>query len=65
MPSSLEPSSPCADLGLPEAEERSTAFQINQPTRCNNFSILLLDINLERNMFRASSRLSSGDQQLQ
>jgi hypothetical protein len=40
-------------------------FHINQPTRCNNFSILLLDIYVQFNMFRASSRPSSGAQQLQ
>jgi hypothetical protein len=39
--------------------------QINQPTRCNNFSSLLLDVYLQLNMFRASSRPSSGAQQLQ
>jgi len=40
-------------------------IQINRPTRCNNFSSLLLDIYLQLNMFRASSRPSSGAQQLQ
>jgi hypothetical protein len=35
-------------------------FQINQPTRCNNFSSLLLDVHVQFNMFRASSRPSSG-----
>jgi len=40
-------------------------IQINQPTRCNNFSSLLLDIYVQLNMFRASSRPSSGAQQLQ
>jgi hypothetical protein len=42
-------------------------FQINQPTRCNQFSSLLLDVYsyVQLNMFRASSRLSSGAQQLQ
>ena len=34
-------------------------IQINQPTKCNNFSSLLLDIYLQLNMFRASSRPSS------
>ena len=38
---------------------------INQPTRCSNFSSLLLDIYVQLNMFRASSRPSSGAQQLQ
>jgi len=39
-------------------------FQINQPTRCNNFSSLLLDVYVQLNMFRAPSRPSSGAQQL-
>jgi hypothetical protein len=38
----------------------SDQFQINQPTRCNNFSGLLLDVYVQLNMFRASSRPSSG-----
>jgi len=40
-------------------------FQVNQPTRCNNFSSLLLDVYVQLNMFRASSLPSSGAQQLQ
>jgi len=40
-------------------------FQINQPTRCNNFSSLLLDVYVQLNTFQASSRPSSGTQQLQ
>ena len=41
-------------------------IQINQPTRCNSFSSLLLDVYVQLNMmFRASSRPSSGAQQLQ
>jgi hypothetical protein len=40
-------------------------IQINQPTRCNNFSSLLLDVYLQLNMFQASSRPLSGAQQLQ
>jgi len=40
-------------------------IEINQPTKCNNFSSLLFDIYLQLNMFRASSRPSSGAQQLQ
>jgi hypothetical protein len=39
--------------------------QINQLTRCKNFSSLLLDVCLQLNMFRTSSRPSSGAQQLQ
>ena len=40
-------------------------IQINQPTRCKNFSSLSLDVYVRLNMFRASSRPSSGAQQLQ
>jgi hypothetical protein len=40
-------------------------IQINQPTRCNNFFSLLLDVYLQLNMFWTSSRPSSGAQQLQ
>jgi len=40
-------------------------IQINQLTRCSNFSNLLLDVYVQLNMFRASSRPSSGAQQLQ
>ena len=40
-------------------------IQINQPTRCNSLSSLLLDVYVQFNMFRASSRPSSGAQQLQ
>ena len=35
-------------------------FQINQPTRCNTFTSLLLDVHTWLNMFRASPRPSSG-----
>jgi hypothetical protein len=42
-----------------------TKFKINQPTRCNSFSSLLLDVYVQLNMFRAFSRPSSGAQQLQ
>ena len=35
------------------------------PTRCKNFSSLLLDVYVQLSMFRASSRPSSGAQQLQ
>jgi hypothetical protein len=45
--------------------DKSTAIQINQPTRCNSFSSLLLDVYVQLNMFRTSSRPSSGAQQLQ
>jgi hypothetical protein len=41
------------------------AIQINQSTRCNSLSSLLLDVYLQRNMFRVSSRPSLGAQQLQ
>ena len=43
----------------------SLSIPINQPTKCNNFSSLLLDVYVRLNMFRASSRPSSGAQQLQ
>ena len=35
------------------------------PTRCNNFPVYYPDVYLQLNMFRASSRPSSGAQQLQ
>jgi hypothetical protein len=38
---------------------------INQPTRCNNFPSLLLDVYVRFNMIWASSRPPSGAQQLQ
>ena len=34
-------------------------FQMIQPTRCNNFSSLLLEVYVQLDMFRASSRPSS------
>jgi hypothetical protein len=40
-------------------------IQINQPTRWNNFSNFLLDVYVQLNMFRASSRPSSVARQLQ
>ena len=40
-------------------------IQMNQLTGCNNFSSLLLDVYVQLNMFRASSRPSSGAQQMQ
>jgi len=42
-----------------------SVIPINQPTRCNNFPSLLLDVYVRLNMFRASSCPSSGAQQLQ
>jgi len=38
---------------------------INQQTRCNSFSSLLLDVYVQLNRFRAFSRPLSGAQQLQ
>ena len=35
-------------------------FQINQPTRCNNFTSLLLDVYVWLKIFRAPLRPSSG-----
>jgi len=40
-------------------------IQINRPTTWNNFFNLLLDVYLQLNMFRTSSRPSSGAPQLQ
>jgi hypothetical protein len=40
-------------------------IRIKQPTRCNSLSGLLLVVLTQLNMFRASSRPSSGAQQLQ
>jgi hypothetical protein len=54
----FRPKNPMASAGF-------DTIQINQPTGCNNFSSLLLDVYLQLNMFRASSRPSSGAQQLQ
>jgi hypothetical protein len=36
------------------------SIQINQPTRCKNFTSLLLDVYVWLNMFRASTHPSSG-----
>ena len=41
-----------------DSNKRNRTLQINQPTRCHNFSILLLDVYVQLNMFRASSRPS-------
>jgi hypothetical protein len=43
----------------------SHSIQINQPPTCNKFSSLLLEVYVQLNMFRASSRPSLGSQQLQ
>jgi len=40
-------------------------IQIYQPTGCNSFSSLSLEVYVQLNMFRASSHPSSGAQQLQ
>jgi len=37
-----------------------SAIQINQPTRCNSFTSLLLDVYVQLNMFRALPHPSSG-----
>jgi hypothetical protein len=49
----------------PLARESPCTIQTNQPTRCSNFSSLLLDVYVQLNVFRASSRPPSGAQQLQ
>ena len=46
-------------LEYPPWMHANTAIQINQPTRCNSFTSLLLDVYLQLNMFRASPRPSS------
>ena len=38
----------------------NTDFKLNQPTRCSKFSSLLLVIEIQLNMFRASSCPPSG-----
>jgi len=47
---------------FPSHEDGSKTFtiQINQPTRCNSFTGLLLDVYVWLNMFRAPLRPSSG-----
>ena len=57
----------CCVRKLSTCGQQITPFPINQSTRCNNFSSLLLDVYsyVELNMFRASSRPSSGAQQMQ
>jgi len=40
--------------------QNSIQFKIIQPTRCNSFTSLLLDVYVLLNMFRASPRPSSG-----
>jgi hypothetical protein len=40
--------------------QRIQMIQINQPTRCNSFTSLLLDVYVWLNMFRAPLRPSSG-----
>jgi hypothetical protein len=52
---SLKFTSPCIFVQLKKKKK----------TRCNNFSSLLLDVYVQLNIFRASSRPSSGAQQLQ
>jgi len=38
----------------------NNVIQINQPTRCNSFTSLLLDVYVQLNLYRAFSRPSSG-----
>jgi hypothetical protein len=51
--------------GVLSGLEKTKSLAMNQPTRCNNFPSLLLDVYVQLNMFRASSRPSSGAQQMQ
>jgi hypothetical protein len=53
------------DMWVAEKLRPYETVQINQPTGCNNFPSLLLDVYVQLNMFRASTRPSSGAQQLQ
>jgi len=43
----------------------SSYFQMNQSTRCSDFSSLLFDVYVQLNMFWESLRPSSGAQKLQ
>jgi len=43
-----------------QAMSKKVSIQINQPTRCNSFTSLLLDVYVWLNMFRAPPRPSSG-----
>jgi len=54
-------------LAIPECiiTRHKITFKINQPSRCNNFSSFLLDVYVQINIFRASSRPLSGAKQLQ
>jgi hypothetical protein len=55
----------CSKINITTNYVDTVIFPINQPTRRHNFSSLLLDVYLQLNMFRASSRQSSRAQQLQ
>jgi len=44
---------------VPQSVHHHT-IQRNQPTRCNSFASLLLDVYVSLNMFQAASRPSSG-----
>jgi len=41
-------------------QKQTNKIQINQPTRCNSFTSLLVDVYVWLNMFRAPLRPSSG-----
>jgi len=49
-----------SDIGLSLREFRKIKIQINEPTRYNSFTSLLLDVYASLNMFRAPPRPSSG-----
>jgi hypothetical protein len=56
----------CCEFWVARIKGRTqNVIQIDQLTRCNNFSSLLLDVYVQLNMFRVSSRPSLGAQQLQ
>jgi hypothetical protein len=53
-------SEPKRTQSVPRTITPHNLIQINQPTRCNSFTSLLLDVYVWLNMFRASPRQSSG-----
>jgi hypothetical protein len=48
------------EIELIEYTSTKALIQINQPTKCNSFTSLLLDVYVWLNMFRAPLRPSSG-----
>jgi hypothetical protein len=54
-----------SDMQYDTLKQRMCSLQINQPTKCNDFSSLLLDIYVQLSMFQVSSHPPSGAQHLQ